>query len=288
MFPDKTTLAQQIEADPEAACDFLDAHGFLPRPGEQRADFLCRALKEPYESPELDDMFKGAIQFPPEVLAEGAEKTTELYGCEALYVSAYAVRRGFGFLWAGCTLTDDQERSVITVRFPFAKQKRWFIYDRSELLAHEQAHAARTPLNDTVYEEYFAYQTSEKPLRRYLGNCFRSAADSILFLLGLIPLFVVEGFYFTGNAILPLWPFVLLGAAMPAFLLIRNLLSMRTLNKAKENLAAAGYTQTLPLLFRATAQEIAQIARCRDDLPALLRSWQETELRWAIALRRFK
>ncbi len=287
MFPEKATLQELISSDPDAACDLLDANGFLPRPGESRADFLARALKEPYESPELDDTFADALPLPSDILSEGAERTKALYGFEALYVPGYALKRGFGFLWAGCTLTDNQDRSVFALRFPFATQTRWFIYDRSELLAHEQTHAARTPINDTVHEEYFAYQTSEKNLRRYLGNCFRTAADSVLFLLGLLPLFVIETFYLAGVPVLPLWPFALFAAIVPAFLLIRNQLARNVLNRANRNLADAGKKQTMPLLFRATAQEIEHLAKSHD-VSALLTEWQKTELRWTISLRRFK
>ena len=287
MFPDKANLQKKIQTDPDGACDLLDANGFLPRPGESREDFLARALKEPYESPELDDTFTDALPLSPAILSEGAERTRSLYGFEALYVPGYALKRGFGILWAGCTLTDDQDRSVFALRFPFAKQTRWFIYDRSELLAHEQTHAARTPVNDTVHEEYFAYQTSVSPLRRYLGNCFRTATDSVIFLLGLIPLFVIEAFYMAGVPILPMWPFALFAFLYPTFLLIRNQLARNVMNRAKQNLSAAGKKQIMPLLFRATAQEIAQIAKSQD-IPALLSDLQKRELRWAIALRRFK
>lgn len=286
MYPSKAELQRRIQADPDSACDLLDANGFLPRPGENRDDFLARALQTPYEKPDLDESFTGAIPLNRSILAEGAERTSALYGFSALHVPGYALKKGFGILWGGCTLSDEHDRAVFALRAPFARKKRWFIYNRSELLAHEQCHAARTPLNDNVYEEYFAYQTSEKALRRYLGNCFRSAADSILFLAGLIPLFAVEAAYIAGF-FLPLWPFAILAALYPAFLLIRNQMARNTLNRAKIKLSVAGYQQVMPLLFRATAEEIRMIANSMD-LPALLQEWQKKELRWTIALRRFK
>ncbi len=287
MFPVKANLQKKIQTNPDGACDLLDANGFLPKPGESREDFLARALKEPYETPELDESFTNAVSLSADILSEGAERTKKLYGFEALYVPGYALKHGFGFLWAGCTLTDDQDRSVFALRFPFAKQTRWFIYDRAELLAHEQTHAARTPVNDMIHEEYFAYQTSGSPLRRYLGNCFRTAADSILFLAGLVPLFVIEACYMLGNPVLPMWPFAILAFIYPAFLLIRNQLARNVMNRAKKNLAAAGKKEIMPLLFRATAQEIDQLAKS-IDVSTLLSDWQKQELRWTIALRRFK
>ena len=75
MFPDKANLQKKIQTDPDGACDLLDASGFLPRPGESREDFLERALKEPYESPELDDTFTDALPLSPAILSEGAERT---------------------------------------------------------------------------------------------------------------------------------------------------------------------------------------------------------------------
>ena len=61
MFPSKETLQKKISADPDGACDLLDANGFLPYPGESRQDFLVRALKDPYESPDLDESFADAV-----------------------------------------------------------------------------------------------------------------------------------------------------------------------------------------------------------------------------------
>ena len=90
-----------------------------------------------------------------------------------------------------------------------------------------------------------------------------------------------------GVPILPMWPFALFAFLYPTFLLIRNQLARNVMNRAKRNLSAAGKKQIMPLLFRATAQEIAQIAKSQD-IPALLSDLQKRELRWSIALRRFK
>ena len=90
-----------------------------------------------------------------------------------------------------------------------------------------------------------------------------------------------------GNPVLPMWPFAILAFIYPAFLLIRNQLARNVMNRAKKNLAAAGKKEIMPLLFRATAQEIAQLAKS-TDVSTLLSNWQKQELRWTIALRRFK
>ncbi len=284
--------------DAKNLCDSFDAMGIFPRPGETEKDFLSRAGEEKdcHAARKLlreDPYFRnnGATPIPPDVLTEGTEITERLYGFSAGRVPGCFLKRGFGLFWGGCTLADENGTAVIALRGSFQNRKHWFLYDRAELLAHEQCHAARTPLNDNVHEEFFAYQTSLRRLRRYLGNCFRSRLDGLFFLAGLIPLFLAEGCMIAGvlSMDFPLTPLLGIALLYPAFALIRNQRARNLFFRAEKNLKDAGCKMPAALLFRATAHEIERIAKCGNETEtrALLNQLRQDELRWQIALRRF-
>lgn len=286
-------MQQYIDfSDPDRACDALDAMGFIPRAGEDQASFLERAKREfPASLP--DDVkaeFKNDLPIPPEILQEGAARTEALFGFSAVNVPGYFLKRGMGLLWAGCSFSDETGLRVIALRNGFAKSRRWFIYDRAELLAHEQVHAMRTSVDDEeTYEEHFAYMTSSSAFRRFTGNCFRNKTDSMIFLAGLGLLFLAElAVMFRIMPELNLNYFLLIALIYPACLLLQNIFTRRTYFRARKNLAAAGCPKPDALLCRSTAGEIDRIAKLKgQDLTDLLENLNRTELRWTIALRRF-
>lgn len=279
-------------SNPDAACEQLDAMGFIPRVKESQADFLLRAQKY-FSAPlpdEVKEEFKNDMPIGTEILLEGAARTEELFGFSAVNVPGYFLNRGMGLLWAGCSFSDEAGNRVIALRKGFAGKRRWFIYDRSELLAHEQVHAMRALLDeDETYEEHFAYMTSKSAFRRFTGNCFRNRTDSMMFLAGLGLLFLAE--LAVGFQIMPelnLNYFLLIALLYPACLLVQNIMTRRTYFRARKHLADAGFARPDALLCRATTEEISWIAKLKgEDLTALLEKLKNTELRWVIALRRF-
>lgn len=282
------------KSDPEALCDALDASGIIPAPGETVSAFLERAEAEsnapPFDVSGEPD-FTDAVPIPPEVLAEGSERTERLFGFAVPHVPGYFVKHGMGLLWGGFTLEDEHGRVCFALRDPFRTRRRWFLYDRAELLAHEQCHAARTPLGDTVYEEMLAYMTSEKNfLRRYLGGCFRSRAGSAAVCVFLTVLFVAElaAAFRILPFTLPLWPFMMVFLLFLFGVLIRNHIVRRRYFRAGKNLSAVT-DRPDAMLFRAVADEIGRIAdTAPEEIPALLERFAQNELRWAVALRRFR
>lgn len=280
--------------DPETLCDALDASGVIPAPGETLSAFLERAeaeLKAPPFDVSGDPDFKDAEPIPPEILAEGTECTERLFGFAIPRVPGYFVKHGMGLLWGGFTIEDEHGRVCFALRDSFRTRRRWFLYDRAELLAHEQCHAARTPLGDDAYEEMLAYMTSEKNfLRRYLGGCFRSRAGSVAVCVFLAVLFAAElaaAFRILPFA-LPLWPFMTVFLLFVLGVLIRNHIARRRYFRAEKNLSAVA-DRPDAMLFRATADEIGRIAdTAPEEIPALLERFAQNELRWAVALRRFR
>ena len=282
----------------------LDRQGFLPLPGEDAEAFFerFRASEEAFSAfeEELNREGKAAVfedfevlsrdRIPVEIIAEAAEKTQGLYGFENNRVPGFFLSGKVGALWGGCMIGDpDNGFAVMLLRSAFREKKKWYLYERSELIAHELCHAMRQSLCDIRLEEYFAYQTSGSFLRRHFGNCFIRERDAVLFIL---PTFVLLGATILrefSHLQYPLYPFWCLAGIYPLFLLLRNFLSIYTLRKAEKNLNAFGVIRTAPVLFRSTFAELKKIAgmKKKEEFEAFLEEMSRQELRWAIMKLRF-
>ena len=284
----------------------LDSHGLIVAPGETlesysarideilrtRARFvLCDDGQAKPESLEDEIGFKvGEVEpMPPDIIAEAADKTEKLFGFRADWVPAYFPSRGLGLLWGGCTVITESGFPVFFLRRGFRNKQKWFIYRRDEILAHELCHAVRGCLEDETYEEHFAYMTSGSAFRRWTGNCFRRECDAILFLIPLALLLAAQIVVYSGVLPLPIWPFWLIAAAFPIFLIARNIPGRRTFFAARAKLERAGFVNPDAALFRMTADEIKTLARTPDDqIESFLQEKSDAELRWQILIHRFQ
>lgn len=285
----------------------LDSHGLIVAPGETlesyaaridellrtRARFdLCADGEAGTAALEAEVGFKVGSVEPMDgaIIAEAAEKTEKLFGFRADWAPAFFPSRGLGLLWGGCTVITESGFPVFFLRRGFRDKRKWFIYRRDELLAHELCHAVRGCLEDETYEEHFAYMTSSSGFRRWMGNCFRREWDAIIFLLPLFLLLAAQiVVYAHVLPHLPLWPFWLLAFAYPAFLIARNIPERRTYFTARAKLGRAGFSKPDAALFRMTAKEIRALARTPDDrIGQFLQEKSDAELRWQILIRRFQ
>ena len=291
--------------DPDAPYE-LDSHGLLAAPGETlesyaaridellrtRARFdLCADGEGGSGALEAEVGFKvGAVEpMDASIVAEAAEKTESLFGFRADWVPAFFPSRGLGLLWGGCTVITESGFPVFFLRRGFRNKKKWFIYHRDELLAHELCHAVRGCLEDETYEEHFAYMTSGSAFRRWTGNCFRREWDAIAFLIPVVLLLAVQVIVYTGVLNLPLWPFWIIAFAFPAFLVARNIPERRTFFIARDKLMYCGFSNPDAALFRMTASEIRELARTPDgQLDEFLQAKSDAELRWQILIHRFQ
>ena len=229
-------------------------------------------------------------RIPPEIIDEAAAKTQELYGFENRRVPGFFLSKGVGALWGGCMIGDpDNGFAAMLLRTSFRNRRKWYLYERSELLAHELCHAMRQSLSDITLEEYFAYRTSGSFLRRNLGNCFIRQLDAVLFIL---PTFILLGATIAKElfrGVYPLWPFWCLAAAYPLFLLIRNFASMAEVRKAENSLRSFGVEHPAPILFRSTCAELKTLGKLKtkEEFDTFREEISATELRWAIINRRF-
>ena len=242
------------------------------------------------------DIFNIAVVHPKEridrsLLDEVAEHTGKLYGFVVRHVPGFYLTRAVGLLWGGCMLSDpDENFSVLLLRNAFKKHRRFLNYTRDELLAHELCHSVRQSLCEYSLEEYFAYRTSSSPVRRYLGNCFIRDTDALFFVIPMLFLPAAEllkGFCFPG---FPVWIFWLAAMIYPLFLLIRNALSRRIVNRARKALKSCAVRQVEAVLFRSTLEELKQLPAF-TGAPEKFRAWAEeraaSDLRWQIILARF-
>lgn len=304
-FPEEELLNRAVRGDISALAA-LDAQGFLLKPGEAADAFVgriramharFRTLDERMTADGSCEVFPGIViqesaRIPDEIMDEAAQETDSRYGFAIRWAPGYFPAGGLGFLWGGCALSDDEPDCVpvFLIRGSFRESERFFIYSRDELLSHELCHAARAPLSDRIFEEHFAYAGAHSALRRYMGNCFQSDFDALLFLLPILLLLGIQiAVYAFGWHQIPAYPFWILALAWPAYLLIRNALQRKTYFRAERILRECGFARPAAVLFRCTSAEIARFARlAASDLKRTLDELAQTDLRMKITLYRFQ
>jgi hypothetical protein len=99
----------------------------------------------------------------------------------------------------------------------------------------------------------------------------------------------VSRLFFNLERKIPIWPFWIIAAVYPLFLLLRNHFNRYVFFSAKRNLEKAGVSRSLPILFRAAADELKKISELKnsDELQEWLDKKAESELRWKVMRYRF-
>ncbi len=125
----------------------------IPGPSESGEQFLARVAKEPQGS------------FPPE-LRPALARVASLFDLSPSWIPITYSNRGLR-PWHGGVM---DPAGGIQLRAAFQNNERYLgIYSRQELVAHELVHAGRIAFNEPKFEELFAYQVSNSPLRRWIG-----------------------------------------------------------------------------------------------------------------------
>jgi hypothetical protein len=305
MFPFSSEEIGRLDENNIQRAEKFDSAGLLPAPGENVADFKARMTELKKVSDETDSELssKGVYnllnmielraedRIPAEIISEAAEITDRLYGFRIEWVPGFFLSKGLGPLWGGCAVfIPEKKMTFFLIRSSFRKAVRWFIYRRDELLAHELCHSARMPLKDRIFEEHFAYRTAFSAFRRYAGNCFRTAWDSIFFILPIFILLAVRLLVTFAGLSLPVWPFWIFAMAYPFFLFTRNQRARYVYFRAEKKLREAGTENPGAVLFRCTKDEIVEISGVKGNnkLRTLLDSWiKNRDLRWKITGSRF-
>ena len=281
----------------------MDKQGFIPGPREGVSDFRERVARTAAETAKFNAELDAAghmkvfdvcevvpaDRIAPELLEEAARITEARFGFAARHVPGFYLRRGMGPFWGGCMLGDPESGfAVFLLRDAFRTRTRFLSCRRDELLAHELCHTARQSLNDPETEEFFAYRTSDSPLRRYLGGCFITDRDAWGFVLPALLLPAAELIRARLVPDFPVWIFWLLAAVYPLWLLARNFRTRRLVRRARRAVAAAGAENPDAVLFRCTGSEIAELGRLSGpEVARIVRERREVSPRWAVLAGRF-
>lgn len=303
-FLSEKLLKRVAEEDLDALVS-LDDHGLLIGPSETLNDYCKRLhiLKEKLaelvkvkDKTTLYDMT--LIQddkIPLSVFKECESLTEKLYRFKNDWVAGYFTNETMGLLFAGGAIYSfDEFFPLFIIRKAYKKKKKWFIYSRIELMAHELTHIAHVAYKTENYEELFAYQTSTSAFRRLIGGMFRTPKDSYL-MLG-------SAFFASISQIIntlvrepdQYWDFpmpLIFGiAAFALAWLIQNYLRTVGVFKAagKRISRKFGEENRLAILFRCTEVEIATISKM-DALAfdQFLKDKSEKSLRWRVTLKKF-
>lgn len=305
MLPFDRAYIEQLAEDDLSKLSHLDSLGFLIGIKETFEDFRQRLLDLSVELEKFEDkleqgvdeveIFDGVVvckdkRIPVEIIEEAGKVTESYYRFSISWAPGFFMSKDIGLLWGGCALTDtEQILTVFLIRSSFKNKRKWFIYDRRELLAHELCHTARHVINDNILEEFFAYQTAPSIIRRYMGNCFINKYDAVLFLLPTMVLLAAQLVKSFSTLDYPIWPFWILALAYPAFLLVRNNIARVVFFRACSKLLAFGFVDALAILFRCNWDTVVEISNLPspESFRRFVQKRASTDLRWKVIQHRF-
>lgn len=229
----------------------LDKIGLIPGPGEDEDSFLTRVAL-------TKEKFKGGEWIPESHWDWVREYLERMFNVKPLYICAFYSNRGLAPWQGAASWIDGRVLHSVQLR----KGSRWV--KREEVLAHEAIHAARSGFNESRYEEFFAYMTSEKRWRRVLGPILQRPWEAWPLLGALV-----------GGI---LWPACYLGAAVWTGLgFIRLIRGHRRLGKAAARFK--DFRMARAVLLRLTDREIEAFAE-GGNIEAYAQG--QTCLRWRI------
>ncbi len=224
----------------------LNRAGFIPGPGESEEQFLERA-----QAPRGDAV-------PSEWVSLHLQ---ELFDFQPVSLPVFYSNISLT-PWQGAAVWIEGRRvAKVQLREGLKTGSYLGLYNRDEIWAHEAVHAARCAFEESAYEEFFAYMTSQKKWRRVLGPIVRRPWE-----------------------VWPLLVSALLGAWMPEFYWVTTLWMgagfFRLIRQHKQLHRAAlalgrGPKEARAILLRLTDAEIKRLARTKSLKP-------QGDLRWRL------
>lgn len=304
-----TRLSLLASADVETLI-LLDSHGLLMGPDEsldryvarmralrQNTQDLLTGTEEGAKSELLELGLADCIVIPKDVFETAGSRTRRLYDFAIDWAPGFYTNSKMGFLFAGCALYSRAEFLVVCViRKAFLNRKKWLIYDRDELLAHELCHVAHIGFETENYEELFAYQTSTNWFRKLFGGMLRTTKETYILLGAVVTMLLAQTWNVTTRSPLE-WnlapmPQIIAGLlCVVVFILIRYLQTFYRFRRALGHLrrVVTNPDRALAILFRCSESEIRTAATTHD--PERLRHWITTMAaqspRWKIIARKY-
>lgn len=237
----------------------LNEEGFIPGPGENESTFLERVEKMKARAE------KNTL--PPSQLEWIYLYLKEIFDFKPKYLQVTFSNKGLTPWQGGATWIEEGNVVSLQLNKRFAKGS-FLGYAKEEIIAHEAIHVARAAFQETRFEEFFAYYTSEKKWRKVLGPIVRRPWE-------VWPLL----FFFCVGAFVPLFS---VGALLWVFLgFTRLILGHFTLRRASNALlkVVKDKKTARAILFRLTDKEISLFAKGEDVLSY---AHLQQELRWRL------
>ena len=264
--------------------------GFFPAPTETEEVFFKRVEQtlswsktldtQPIHCEDLNYELGPKTKLPVDMVQRDGATCQNLYGCCPAWVPAYAESKGLPHLTGGMAVQylDSQTQQVhswFQLKPVFARQEKWLIYSRQELISHEMCHIARFHLHSHRYEETLAYKTSTSRLRKAIGGALLSPSDQHMLFFSLLAWISVDVMTIMGMNIGVLsWAL----RAMFPVLLILGLFRCHNIHKelrrAQESLAHLFPKENvLKVLFCLNDEQILTISKLEP--PELETWWKE-------------
>lgn len=214
------------------------------------------------------------------------------YDCNVLWVPGFYTRHGLPMFSGACSY-DTSIGTFIQLHSSLKESEKFFSLDRVELLIHELAHSARTPLHSLQFEEEFAYRLSKSYFRRIFSPIVQRSTDSIIFsLVGALSMLTdIPGFFSSFWRVLSKAPVVV----TIVFGLVRLFHTKRILTRAAATLHKVGIpmNHVQPILFRMSDDEILKLASPQtstkgSNITQWFKDWvynqSQCDLRWKVIL----
>jgi len=238
----------------------LAKRGLIPGPNETQENFLNRISKFPF--------FQGSL--------DGSVLTTKLFGFSPDWIQVRYTNKGLALWEGGCTLIEESKVELL-LRKRFEKKKKFLIYDKEEILAHEYVHAARMAFEEPRFEEILAYQTSNSFLRRYCGPFFKAT-----WLTTTVAAIVFSGYVLSLFFAVPLWIMLIVGSLwkLGLFKMVRD---QRIFKKCLNNLShfLGAKDKVLSIMLRLTDKEIVTFSNySASELSKHFKDFRDHSLRW--------
>lgn len=186
--------------------------GLIPGAKEEEAEFLkrvdyCLHLKEHMATQlgqEISIEMENEVSL--ELIHQAAPVMRELFDITPHWIPILYTNHHLAPWHGGCAwifqFTDETPvAAFFQLRRSFATSSHYlWIYDREELMIHESAHVGRMLFDEPKFEEVIAYRASKSKFRRWFGPIIQSSWESVVFILSLLLVIVVDGFFaFSGH-----------------------------------------------------------------------------------------
>jgi len=281
----------------------LDKIGLIISPTESCEAFATRleTLKEKLDdfnnqvqtkpTYEIEGMkFKSANVIPKKDFQPCLKQTESLFQFSMDWVPGFYQNSQPAFLFGGCCYTSDPDfYSFFQVRESFKTKPTWFFYNRDELMAHEMCHVARGGIGAKKYEEFFAYKTSAKKIRKSIGSVLYSQIDTymILALSLIMPAVQIYNINYRITNPISMQPFIGAFLLLISFYIMRGLGLNSSYKSALENIEPVFGENSQAVLFRCDDKEINYFANSTKETVAEFLKNHANETRWKVIYKRF-